>query len=266
LALIVNGVELDYLESGAGVPVVFCHGGGSDLRYWEPQRAAFAATYRFVSYSRRFFGAAPAPVDGDDSAEAHTADLVAIIRYLHAGPVHLVGFSSPIAVRAAMAAPELIRSLTVIEPNAPSLLDADAEGQGLLAAWREANERLRVEADGDPKRRAERWFELVNNRGPGTFEAQPGAFRRMWLDNFGRARPAASPAGPLTCDDLAGIAAPTLALGSEHGMPYSRRILDRVAGCIPGGSLVILPDSTHFMSYQAADRFNAVVLEFLDRH
>jgi pimeloyl-ACP methyl ester carboxylesterase len=49
-------------------------------------------------------------------------------------------------------------------------------------------------------------------------------------------------------------------------MPYSRRILERLAGCIRGSELVVVPSVTHFMSYQAPDVFNRVVLEFLARH
>ena len=33
----VNGVDLEYVDEGTGVPVVFSHGGSSDLRYWEPR-------------------------------------------------------------------------------------------------------------------------------------------------------------------------------------------------------------------------------------
>jgi pimeloyl-ACP methyl ester carboxylesterase len=71
---------------------------------------------------------------------------------------------------------------------------------------------------------------------------------------------------PLRCADLGRIAVPTLALGAEYGIPYSRAILDRVATCIKGSSLVIVPDVTHFMSYQAPNRFNGIVLDFIDRH
>ena len=55
----VNGVELEYVDEGRGVPVVFSHGGGSDVRYWEPQREVFAARYRFVGYSHRSHGIPP---------------------------------------------------------------------------------------------------------------------------------------------------------------------------------------------------------------
>jgi len=59
---------------------------------------------------------------------------------------------------------------------------------------------------------------------------------------------------------------PTLALGAEHGMPYSRRILDRLAGYISGSCLVVIPSVTHFVSYQQPDVFNEAVLDFLARH
>jgi pimeloyl-ACP methyl ester carboxylesterase len=108
--------------------------------------------------------------------------------------------------------------------------------------------------------------ELVNNRGPDTFEAQPEALRRMWLDNFDARRPAAPAPEPLTSERLGAITTPTLVVGAEYGMPYSRRIVDRLAGCIPGSRLVVIPSATHFMSYQEPELFNTVVLDFVVRH
>lgn len=262
----VNGVDLEYVEEGAGIPVVFSHGGGSDVRYWEPQRKAIAAHYRFVAYSHRFHGTGQWPATGDYSADAHARDLVEILRRLAPGPIHVVGFSSAIALRATLGDPALVRSLTIIEPNVPWLLEGDPEGEAVRDWWRRENERVRAEAAGDDARGAELWFELVNNRGPATFRAQPRAFRRMWLDNFRARRPVVPRPEPLTCERLGSIAVPTLALGAELGMPYSRRILDAVAGCIPGSRLVVIPGVTHFMSYQAPDVFNEAVLEFLAQH
>lgn len=262
----VNGVDLEYVEEGAGIPVVFSHGGGSDVRYWEPQRKVFAAHYRFVAYSHRFHGTGQWPATGDYSADAHARDLVEIMRRLAREPVHLVGFSAAVALRATLRNPELIRSLTIIEPNVPWLLEGDPEGEAVLAWWRRENERVRVEAAGDDARGAELWFELVNNMGPETFRAQPEAFRRMWLDNFGARRPAAPPPEPLRCEQLGAITTPTLAIGAGHGMPYSRRILELLDACIPGSRLLVVPGVTHFMSHQAPDTFNEAVLNFLAQH
>ena len=262
----VNGVDLEYVDEGTGVPAVFSHGGGSDLRYWEPQRKVFAARYRFVAYSHRFHGTGPWPAKGDYSADAHTADLVAIMRRLETGPIHLVGFSTGIALRATLCEPGLVRSLTIIEPNVPWLLEGNPEDEAVFAWWRDENERVRAEAAGDAERGAKLWFELVNNRGPGTFDAQPEAFRRMWLDNFNARRPAAPSPEPLMCEQLSAITTPTLVVGAEYGMPYSRRIVDVLAGCIPVSCSVVIPSVTHFMSYQEPDMFNKAVLDFLAQH
>jgi pimeloyl-ACP methyl ester carboxylesterase len=51
-----NGIDLSYIEQGTGIPVVFVHGAWMDLRYWEPQRQAIAAGYRFVAYNLRYHG------------------------------------------------------------------------------------------------------------------------------------------------------------------------------------------------------------------
>lgn len=261
----VNGVELEYVDEGTGVPVVFSHGGGSDVRYWEPQRQTFAERYRFVAYSWRFHGTGSPPEDREYSTDAHVADLVAIMRRLNVGPVHLVGFSSSIALRAAIQEPDLVRSLTIIEPNVPWLLEGSLEGQSVLDGWRAEIERSRSEAGGDAERAAVLFFETVNNRGSGTFDAQAEGLRRMWLDNA-RAKPTAPERRALTCEQLGAIKAPTLVIGGEYGMKYSAAIVEALVPCIPDGRLVVIPGVTHFMSYQEPDTFNEVVLDFLAQH
>ena len=167
----INGVDLEYIDEGTGVPVMFSHG-GAGLRYWEPQREFFASRYRFIAYSHRYHGRGPLPLQGAYSAEAHADDLVALISRL-GEPAHVVGFSTAIALRTVLRAAGNFRSLTIIEPNVPWLLEGDPEGEAVLAWWRAENQRVLAEAGGDAVRRAALWFELVNNRGPGTFEAQP---------------------------------------------------------------------------------------------
>jgi pimeloyl-ACP methyl ester carboxylesterase len=263
--LAVNGVELEYVEDGSGVPVVFSHGGASDIRYWAPQKAAVALEHRFVAYSRRFHGAGRWPPEADASPQAHADDLIAILTQLASGPVHVVGFSTAVALNAVARAPALFRSLTIVEPNVPSLFTHSAADCDLQRSWRSATERLRELHGADPARHAEKWFELVNNRGADTFARQPTAFRRMWLANFGAKR-SATTAPELTCGALGAVKVPTLVIGTEHGMPYSRRIVECVAECIPGARTVILPTATHFVSYQAPSVFNEVLLAFLAEH
>jgi pimeloyl-ACP methyl ester carboxylesterase len=71
---------------------------------------------------------------------------------------------------------------------------------------------------------------------------------------------------PLTCERVAAIGTPTLVVGAEYGMPYSRLIVDRLVDCIPDSRLLIIGGVTHFMRHQEPDRFNDAVLAFLTEH
>ncbi len=88
----------------------------------------------------------------------------------------------------------------------------------------------------------------------------------MWLDNFGDGRPPAPLPAPLTCQHLGAISAPTLIVGAEHGMDYSRRIVESLAECIPASRLIVVPGVTHFMSYQDPSVLNPVIIDFLEHN
>ncbi len=116
----VNGVHIGYTEHGSGIPVVFVHGSMSDRRIWEAQRPDIALNYRYVAYDQRYFGPEPWRDDGRNFSQAtHAADLMAFIRSLHAGPVHVVAWSygGSVATLAASQHPELFRSLSLHEPT-----------------------------------------------------------------------------------------------------------------------------------------------------
>ena len=52
--IVVNGVELHYISSGSGEPVILLHGGQGDYRSWQPQMAELSRYYHVISYSRRY--------------------------------------------------------------------------------------------------------------------------------------------------------------------------------------------------------------------
>ena len=143
-----NGTEISYVSQGSGAPVVFVHGAVVDLRYWEPQRAAFAKQYRFISYSQRYHGAGGWPDEGKQySVETHAADLAGFINALKLSPVHLVGLSYGGAVAALLATkePQLLRTLTLAEPALFALLAETPEGKVALEEW---TQRCRADDDG----------------------------------------------------------------------------------------------------------------------
>jgi pimeloyl-ACP methyl ester carboxylesterase len=133
-------------------------------------------------------GTAPWPDAGQQYSWAtHAADLAALIRRLHAGPLHLVGLSSGgrLAALVALAHPDRVRSLTLAEPQAMAELLADRpEARAVLEAWSTAFAPIRTAARaGEAGQAAKLFFELAYNHGPGTFDTQPEAIRQMILDD-----------------------------------------------------------------------------------
>jgi pimeloyl-ACP methyl ester carboxylesterase len=267
--VLVNGVDLTYLEQGTGVPVVFVHGSFSDLRFWEPQRQAIAQRYRFIALTQRYFGTTPWPDDGKHYADTtHAADLAAFLRQINAGPVHLVGISygGVVATLVALEHSDLLRSLTVLEPGLVSLLADVPEAKPEIEERRKAFQPIATAAKtGETVQATKLLFEYVNNEGAGAFDKQPETVRQMFLDNA-RTVPLAlsTPRAPaVTCATLGGVKAPTLVAGGERTRRYYSLINAALVRCIPGSRLVTIPKATHPMSIQNPAAFNEVLLQFL---
>jgi pimeloyl-ACP methyl ester carboxylesterase len=265
----VNDVDLSYVEQGTGPPVVFVHGAFSDLRYWEPQRQAIAIHYRFIAYTARYHGTAPWSDAGQQYAWAtHVADLVAFIRWLNAGPVHLVGLSAGgrTATLVAVQYPDLVRSLTLAEPGLHELLVDLPETQPVYDERTKALEPIGTAIQaGEVVQATKLFFEMVNNQGPGAFDRQPEALRQMILDNA-RTLPLTRSTPPLpavTRAMLGGVKTPTLVVGGAHTRRYFSLINAVVVQGIPGSRLVVIPQATHLMSYQNPAAFNEALLHFL---
>jgi pimeloyl-ACP methyl ester carboxylesterase len=265
----VNGIDFFYIEQGTGVPVVFVHGAWMDLRYWEPQRRAIAARYRFVAYNLRYHGTAAWPDAGQHfSIATHSADLAALIRRLNAGPVHLVGLSSGgwLVTLVALGQPDLVRSLTVLEPPFDELLAGLPAVQPVRNEWIKAFDPIRAAAlAGEAIQATKLFFDLANNQGRGAFDTQPETFRQMVLDNA-RTVPLQllAPRPPaISRTTLIGLKARTLVVGGEQSPRYLSLINEQVAQCISGSRLVVVPGATHLMSHQNPSAFNAAFMDFL---
>lgn len=265
----VNGVDLSYIEQGTGAPVVFVHGAFSDYRYWEPQRQAVAKQHRFIAYTYRYHGTTPWPDEGQQYAAAtHAADLAGFIRGLNAGPVHLVGISvgGLVATLVASEHPDLVRSLTLLEPSLAALLGDIPEGKPLLEDRATALALVGAAAKaGDAAQAAKLFFDWVNNQGAGALDKQPEALRQMVLDNA-RTVPvflSAAPPPAVSCATLGAMKVPTIVVGGEQTRRYFSLMNEVVVRCLPGSRPVLIPKATHFGSYQNPSAFNDALLQFL---
>lgn len=117
----INHIDLYYEITGAGPPLLLLHGLGSCIPDWQPQIDAFAGQHQIIAIDIRGHGQSDKP-PGPYSIAQFTADVIALLRHLGLGPVHVAGLSmgGMIALQMALDAPELVTSLTLIN-NGPEI-------------------------------------------------------------------------------------------------------------------------------------------------
>ena len=266
-----NGVDLLYVSEGSGAPVVFAHGAVADLRYWEPQRAAFAKRFRFISFTYRYHGLGAWPDEGKQySAETHAADLAAFINALNVGPVHLVGLSygGAVAALVAIKEPTLVRTLTLAEPAIFALLAGSPEGKVALEEWTKGAAPMLVALkSGDTIGATKQLSALVTGDSVGNFDKLPASLRQGLMDNA-RTLPLLFAATPpaLTCEALRGIKQPTLIVRGDRTPAFFTATNAEVVRCIGGSKPVTISKASHPMSYENPAEFNRVVMAFIGQH
>ncbi|HEY6675000.1 MAG TPA: alpha/beta hydrolase, partial [Rubrobacteraceae bacterium] len=121
-------LKMQLLSGGAegGAPVFFVHGNVSSSRFFEETLAALPseAGYRCLAPDLRGFGGSETkPVDATRGLGDFSDDLYALAGALGLGEgrIHLVGWSvgGTIAVRYALDHPDMVASLTLVNPMSP---------------------------------------------------------------------------------------------------------------------------------------------------
>jgi pimeloyl-ACP methyl ester carboxylesterase len=282
----VNGVDLAYVEQGQGEPVLFVHGGTGDYRTWDQQMNAFGAAYRVIALSCRGYWPNPKLRPGEPvTLDTFTGDLAQFIRALDAGPVHLVGHSSPggfASLRLASQQPELLRTLVLAEPPAFPLLGVSlpprpAQVIKLLTRHPRAGigfikfgakgvrPAIKAFQRGDDAA-ALRAF-IAANTSDAAVEAIPEAMLQRFVDNAGPLK-AQLKAGfpPFAASDARAIRVPTLLVSGAQSPAHLKAVTDRLAKLIPDADRLTIAGATHNMFNSHPAEFNAGVLRFIRSH
>lgn len=282
----VSGAMLAYREQGRGQSVVFVHGGYSDLRTWLPQLGVFAAEYRAVAYSRRYARPNEDIREGkDDQMGPHVDDLLSLIRSLDLAPAHLVGNSwgAFICLLAALKEPSLVRTLVLCEPPVLPLFISNAPtGREIIRLFlrnpRDAIAIIRFAATViGPAEKAYRRGDMEGGTrifvsgvlGAQAFEALPEERKQQMRENHTADSAQLLGAGfpPLSATDVRRVKTPALLVTGERSPALLRRTLTRkLESLLPNVERVELPNASHLMHEQNADRFNRAVMDFLRRH
>ena len=253
-----SAVEVHAVAEGPqDAPVVLLAGSlGSTLEMWDPQIPALSSRFRVVRYDARGHGRSPVP-PGPYTIDDLVDDAVALLDRLGVERAHVVGLSlgGMTAMRLAAREPHRVGRLALLCTSARfPTPTAWAERAALVRAQGTA-----AVADAV----VDRWFT------PRLRQADRALVQRM------RDTVAATPAeGYASCceaieqmdlrEDLARIAAPTLAIAGADDPATPPEHLAAIAETVPGARLLVLPQAAHLANLEQAVAMDAALLAHLD--
>lgn len=257
----VDGVELAWDRWGpeAGRPFVLCHGFSGSAHDFALHLPALAEHRRVVALDHRGHGRSTKTGDpGSYTLDRLTADLVAFLAHLDAGPVDLLGHSmgGRLVMNVAIARPDLVHSLVLMDTTAADFtpdedmarfmrefLSAFDPAQGLpdLMGMRGPEDDL-IDATVPAE-----WNERKRELSAGF---DPAALKGLGAEMLGGQVPSA-------LQDIAAYDRTATVIVGEHDQPFARHAPELVAA-LPHGHLEVIagawhsPQLTHPAEWRAA--------------
>lgn len=259
------GRRIKVVELGTGTPVVFLHSGVGSAGEWRQVFSLWPEGYRLVAIEAYRDGTGP-HVDGRPSLDDYADQVYAVAEHV-GGAVRLVGFSwgGATALRVAAAAPELVDSLAVIEPEAYALLrtqNADAYAQicDLRDRWR-----AHVRA-GRPYEAFEEFVDFYN--GPGSFARWPPPRREAFLavqQTRGDLWDVLFDDRLLALDALARVTVPVHVVEGSQTSAIDHAICDVVRRHVPYAQHTLIEGAGHMMPLTHPESLTRALLTGMER-
>ena len=277
----VGQIKLASLEAGTGEPVVLVHGIPTDYRAWSNQIEPFASKYHVIAYSRRLAQPNQNGMDYENSTvENNSADLVGLIEELGISPVHLVGHSYGgfAAAYCASTHPQLIRTLTLIEPAVSTMLlknrKSTSQFLGLLFSHPSTaisaarfqrgslDPSLKAFRQGDFDKALRLNLDGIMNM-HGAFEQLPEPVATMTKENERTVGELMAKVPAFGREEASKITAPSLLIHGTESPTVLHAIVDRLGKAIPNSEVSTVSGAAHFPHFEKPREFNDVVLGFL---
>ncbi len=258
--ILVNGLQLFYLEQGQGPAVIFLHGLGSAAADWQLQFPVFTPRYRVIAPDLRAHGQSEAGLFYW-SIETLAGEAAQLLGKLQAGPAHVVGLSlgGCVAQALALRQPGLIRSLTLVNSFA-RLRPAGRRGaqRMLKRLWLLAFAPMTANAD-----------YIARGLFPKPEQAGLRAVAALRLSQNRRRSYFAAIRAILAFDvrpQLPALRCPTLIIAGDRDTTVALAAKEEQQHLIPGAQLVVAADSGHATPYDQPDFFNRTVMDFIQNH
>ena len=268
-ALRIDLTDKDTVLAEARLPVLALHGTASSGSQWQALSDHLRGNYRVFAPHLPGYGNARlcGTRDVREAADGVIGALMA-----GCGPMHLVGHShgGAVALEIAIQRPDLVRSLTLIEPAVYHLLyggsasdRALAENLASLSDWMTASVAADLPVAG-MRAYVDFWY------GAGAWDGTGSGLRQSLVRDTERVASdlAKSLAKSWQAGRLARVGCPTLVMMALESHVVGLRVTEMVAEAIPGARLVMVPGAGHMAPLTDPRTTNPLIaahLKFVDR-
>jgi 3-oxoadipate enol-lactonase len=257
----VAGTHLYFEMVGSGPPLVLIHGFTLDTRMWDGQMSALAARHQVIRYDMRGFGQSALP-----AGESYTAagDLKALLDHLGVEKAAILGLSlgGGAAIDFALNFPDVTGALILADTLVGGWEWSSGWNEQAGAVW-SAGKEVGIEAAKDL------WLGLPLFAPAQEKPEVAGELKRMVSDYSGWHWNHDDPQerlNPPATQRLASITCPTLIVLGERDEPDFHAIAAACLRDIPHAEAVTIPKVGHMVNLEAAEKFNDIVIRFLDEH
>jgi pimeloyl-ACP methyl ester carboxylesterase len=234
----VNGIKIWYAEFGEGEPVILLHGGLANANYWGNQVPVLAKNYLVIVMDSRGHGRSTRNSE-PFGYDLMASDVIGLMDFLKIPKAAVIGWSDGaiIGLDIAIHHPERIARLFAFAAN------SDPSGVKDVSQSPVFNRFIA---------RAGKEYERLSST-PDQYKSFLDEITKMWASqpNF-------------TAKQLHAMKVPVWIVDGEHDEAIQRDNTLFMAKQIPGATLLLQPDVSHFSFLQNPQQFNDDVLRFLD--
>lgn len=262
-----HGIDTAWQQFGTGArPALAIHCMLGTAAMWEPVLTPLGAEVTATAFDLPGHGKS-GPWTADDSPGAYQTLATRIAASFIDRPVDLIGhsFGAVVALRLAVAAPEAVRSLTLIEPVLFSAIADTPEGQ----SWRRRQDDYEAlyaagNAEGAARDFVGKWgvgtpWEALADRHRARFTAQMPIVASVSASNFSDPGQICRPGG------LEAIDAPVLLIHGSDSPRAMAEICETIARRLPDVGVASVPGAGHMLPLTHARQLSELIALNLER-
>jgi len=243
------------------LPLLFLHGLTFDTRMWTDQVAALCKKYRCINMDFRGHGRS-STTESEYSLEQFAEDVYGLMKELGIEQAHVAGLSmgGMVAVRLALAHPEVVRSLMLLDTSArPEQAERAPQYETMARISREQGPEAIMQGV------IPIFFSQAFIEGqPQKLEAFKEQFRSLNPEGVYRATLAVTRRRDI-CEEIKSIRVPTLVIVGKEDLAMPVREAETIQRQIAGSRLEKIAGAGHMTPIEQPEKVTAIIEEFLSQ-